>query len=45
VFEVGLTVILGPVPNTVPPHEPEYQVQFAPFANDPPFTDKVADCP
>lgn len=38
----GETTIDDPVPSSVPPHEPLYQVHTAPVPNDPPETLRVA---
>ena len=42
---VGDTEIDAPVPTTVPPQLPEYQVQVAPEPNEPPETLKVVGLP
>ena len=43
--EVGETVMLEPVPASVPPQEPEYHFQDAPVPKEPPLTDSVLGCP
>ena len=40
-FAVGETVIEGPLPTDVTPHELLYHCQLAPVPNEPPLTDKV----
>ena len=45
VVATGLTVIDGPVPISVPPHEPIYHFQSAAPFNEPPITLKVIGLP
>lgn len=41
----GVTTMLVPEPTKVPPHEPEYHLQFALCPNVPPFADRVTLTP
>ena len=42
---VGFTVRLLPVPTSVPPHDPLYQLAVAPVPADPPVNDRVVAPP
>ena len=42
---VGLTLSVAPVPSSVPPQEPLYQVQLAPVPRVPPVIPKVVLLP
>ena len=45
VLVVGDTEMVAPVPTSVPPQLPEYQVQAAPEPKEPPETDRVVALP
>jgi hypothetical protein len=45
VLLAGVTVIVEPVPTSVPPQEVEYHFQTAPVPKDPPVTDKEVLAP
>ena len=44
-MDVGVNVMLEPVPSKVPPQEPEYHLHEAPVPNEPPLTVKVVGSP